>query len=337
MRNFDKYVQDLQIDWRLNKLTSQKPGWQNKKEYPWILPRTEWEQGLWSNIQSGKSHSLPAYLSEKRIQKHDGVHNLKSSWVLCANLYFPFQRDQEMLAGFLKSSILSSIERIDAIELEYAEEWPLDPTTLLGEPKGQRGKNQTSPDVAFLVTLTDGYKGLILTESKFTEHSFYACSGRDRQYGNPDAKRCMNFKTLSRDFAGQCYMTQWALGRRTNRKYWDYIHFSDEAYQSLRRCPAANAGYQLFRQQALAEAIAQKGSYEAVVSCVAYDDRNESLTGCLRSTGIIDFTKDWGHLFSGKTKFACFTHQQWVRWVQQNDFKNKWQDWLNYVKKRYGF
>ncbi|MFC1994399.1 hypothetical protein ACFLVI_03950 [Chloroflexota bacterium] len=337
MKGFDKYLEDYQTNWRVKHLSSQKLGRQNKKKYPWILPRRDWEQGLWAGIQSGSSHSLPFYLSKKHVQKHTGVHNLKSSWVLCANLYFPFQRDQGMLTGFLRENIISSIETVDGIELEYAEERPLDPTTLLGEPEGQRGKNQTSPDVAFIITMTNGHKGLILTESKFTEHSFYQCSGRNHKYDNPDAKRCMNFKALSRDFIGQCYMTQWAKGKRTNRKYWNYINFTNMAYQNLKRCPAAIAGYQLFRQQALGEAIALKSDYEEVISCVAYDERNETLIRSMRGAGIDDFTKDWDPLFDGKAKFVSFTHQQWVNWVSQNDTNNTWQDWLSFIRGRYGY
>ena len=144
----------------------------------------------------------------------------------------------------------------------------------------------------------------------------------------------MNPDKVYNDTANQCYMLQWANGERTNRKYWDYIKFTSEALAILRRCPAANAGYQLFRQQALAEALAQKGPYDFVISCVAYDARNQTLIQCLKSTGIHNFTTDWGSLFEGKAKFTTFTHQQWVKWVSNNK-KRIWQDWLDYVNKRY--
>lgn len=330
MEDFDRYMNDYQIQWRRNHLENQVEGTQNRKKRPWILPRKLWEEGLWAGIRSGKN-SLPAYLDDTGVQKHDGVHNLKSSWVQCANLYFPFREDHEILAGFLRKHVSPLIDTVNRIELEWAEKPPLDPTTLLGEPRGQRGKNQTSPDVAFIV---NGGRGIVLTENKFTEHSFYPCSGRKKIYGNPDIGRCMNPGKVYNDTANQCYMLQWANGERTNRKYWDYLKFTSEALVILRRCPAANAGYQLFRQQALAEALAQKGPYDFVISCVAYDARNQTLIKCLKSTGIHDFTTDWGSLFEGKAKFATFTHQQWVEWVSNNK-KGIWQDWLDYVNKRY--
>lgn len=330
MNDFDRYMNDYQTQWRRNNLENQVLGTQNGKKRPWILPRELWEEGLWAGIRGG-TNSLPAYLDDTGVQKHAGVHNLKSSWVLCANLYFPFREDHETLAGFLRNHVSPIIDTVNRIELEWAEEPPLDPTTLLGEPHGQRGKNQTSPDVAFIV---NGGKGIVLTENKFTEHSFYPCSGRKKIYGNPDIGRCMNLCKVYNDTANQCYMRQWANGERTNRKYWDYLKFTPEALSILRRCPAANAGYQLFRQQALAEALAQKGPYDFVISCVAYDARNQTLAKCLKSTGIHNFTTDWGSLFDGKVKFATFTHQQWVKWVTNNK-KRIWQDWLDYVNKRY--
>lgn len=332
MEHFNQYMSDYQTRWRHHYVKNQVEGEQNRKRRPWILPRELWEEGLWSGIRSGHSNAITAYLTVTGVQKHDGVHNLKSSWVQCANLYFPFREDREILSGFLHKHVSSLIETVDSVELEWAEERPLDPTTLLGEPRGQRGRNQTSPDVAFIV---NGGKGILLTENKFTEHSFYVCSGRNKIYGNPDRQRCMNLVNVYKDTANQCYQLQWAKGERTNRKYWDYLKFTTDGLTTLKWCPAATAGYQLFRQQALAEALAQKGPYEFVVSCVAHDDRNQTLISCLRSTGVDDFTKSWSTLFEGKAEFATFTHQQWVDWVEDHDVQDTRRDWLTYVRQRY--
>lgn len=335
MKNFDTYVQEQQINWRSRYIDCKEHGEQNGKKRPWILPKKLWEKGLWPKIRRGSEHSLPDYLEENDIDKHDGAHNLKSSWVLCANLYFPFQRNPEILAGFLREQICSLVESVDKVELEYAEGPPLNPSRLLGEPSsGKRGKNQTSPDVAFVV---NGRKGLILTENKFTEHSFYECSGRKKEHGNPNIKRCLNFELVFGDIANNCYQLNWENESRKNRKYWDYIRISNKGRQILRRCPAAISGYQLFRQQALAEAIAKSEKYEFVISCVAYDERNETLIGSLSRTGVNDFTKDWSCLFDGKAKFATFTHQEWVNWVRKTDNNGRWKDWLAYIEQRYGY
>ncbi|NIM18746.1 MAG: hypothetical protein GTO51_00615 [Candidatus Latescibacteria bacterium] len=255
------------------------------------------------------------------------------------NTYFPFRQRHglQLLAGFLKEYVCQSIESVDAVVLEYEEAPPFDPTTLLGEPGGdQRGANQTSPDIAFLVR-TVGGTGLILTESKLVEHSFYSCSGRASGVNNPDKTRCMEWENLLADLPERCWQLRWEKGARRNRKYWEYIRLSERGRRVLNRCPAATAGYQLFRQQALAEGIAASGRYDLVVSCVAYDARNTQLIHCLRTSGVEDFAAGWGALFDGRAQFSTFTHQQWVSWVRDHDSRGRWRDWLDYVKTRYGY
>ena len=67
---------------------------------------------------------------------------------------------------------------------------------------------------------------------------------------------------------------------------------------SLPHCPAMRDGYQLFRQQALDEGIAQSGRYDLVVSAVAVDERNDALDAALSRSGI-DGLKRWGTVFKG--------------------------------------
>lgn len=83
-----------QIAWRQKHIADKRRGTQNGQTRPWILPPELWEEGLWPGIRSGSVCSLPEYLITpgKKVEKHKGVHNLKSSWVLCANLYFPFRQ-----------------------------------------------------------------------------------------------------------------------------------------------------------------------------------------------------------------------------------------------------
>lgn len=337
MDGFNQELGEAQTAWRAKHIQNQEQGSYNGYRRPWILPRNHWEEGLWPGIRSSTEHALAAYIKESGVQKHLGVHNLKSSWMLCANLYFSHQRDPRILAEFLADRIDDRIVEIQRLELEWAEDPPLDPTTLLGEPKGTRGANQTSPDIAFIVKLASGGRGLVLMENKLAEHSFYACSGRKKENKNPDASRCLRARTLFDNPSAQCHLLNWATDTRTNRRYWDFITISNAGRRVLHRCPAATAGYQLFRQQALAEAIARSGEYELVVSSVAYDERNESLIRSMESTGVADFTKDWERLFAGRARFATFTHQEWVRWVREADESHCWRDWLTWIGDRYGY
>lgn len=341
--SFDARVQIHQIKWRRSQgeKISQQQGVQivRGKEVrgEWILPKESWTDGLWTEIRD----SLPLYLhppdeESPVIQRHDGSHNLKSSWILCANLYFPFASEEgrTLLAEFLREEVKLDVTAIQSVELEFQDDqYP--PWSLLGEPKGQRGRHQTSPDLGITVT-SSGRTGLILVENKYVEHSFYDCSGSKKENDNEHSDWCKSFEKIYPNWQHNCWQANWEKGRRKNRKYWQYIKFSEVA-QTLNTCPAVSAGCQLFRQQALAEALAETGKYEFVASCVAWDDRNEDLRHCLRSTGIDDFAADWGALFKGQAIFTTWAHQDWIRFVSLHRSASWHSNWLDYVTGRYDY
>ena len=328
MNAFERHMNDWQTNWRQQNISSTDHGEQNRKAYSWIVPRSLWKETIWEGIR----HSLPAYL-ETGIQRHSGSHNLKSSWMLSANLYFPFRCDsgRALLAEFLRDQVDPRIQTVDAVELEYEEprHSELHPSKLLCEDNGTRGAGQTSPDIGFHV---NDYSGLVLTEVKFTEHSFYGCSARRRQDGsdpekrpgNPDPARCESLTTILADVKTQCHQVRWG------RRYWEHLQPVMADNIPARGCPAARTGYQLFRQQALAEGIAASGKYDFVLSCAAIDERNEVLKVNLNSLG-------WDRLFAGNVRFKIFTHQDWVNWVRAHDLTGKWAGWLQYVLDRYDF
>lgn len=202
MSAFDKSIEAQQVEWRKRYIASSEMGIQNGKRRLWILPEHLWAEGLWDGIRT----SLPEYLTREQVQRHKGCHNLKSSWMLCANLYFPFREDLPLLASFLREHVDGRVETVDRIELEYAEEGDLCPARLLGEPEGSRGANQTSPDIAFLV---NGGRGLVLTENKYTEHSFYDCSGR--KY-SPNPKQCLDLQAVLNNSDKACHQRNWEKG-----------------------------------------------------------------------------------------------------------------------------
>jgi len=170
-----------QMAWKARRLPHvREAGWWMGRQYDHILPRRASAENLWPGLRDGGERSLEPWLAAHDVQPHKGRDNLLSSWTLCANLYFPFGEGPEaraLLAGFLHAQTGLPVASVRAVELEYALPAPHDPGTLLGEQDGKRGANQTSPDVAFEITLDDGRDALVLTEVKFVEHSFYDCSG----------------------------------------------------------------------------------------------------------------------------------------------------------------
>ena len=339
MEKFD-FLEDQKkkmVIWRKSHISSLENGFQNGKSYEHIIPKYLWKETLWSGI--AKDSELPKYLEDNNIQAHASTHNLVSSWVNCANLYFPVHQSLSLkllMVEFLKIKVSEQITEITDVELEFA--FPikdkLHTAELLGEMDGNRGSGQTSPDVAFIVATKNGH-GLVLTESKYTEHSFYTCSARrtednEKRKGNPDPVRCMQ-SGQSQDYKSICHQTVWG------RKYWNLLNISGLGKGILKRCPAATAGYQLFRQQALAEGIMNSGNYTFVASTVAFDGRNTDLIGCLNSTGINDFQTSWATIFEGKSMFKTWTHQEWVQFVRDNQINGEFNRWLEYLKERYDY
>ena len=339
MRSFDQWMKDRQAEWRRTHVASQEHGKWEGRPYAHILPKDLWEEGLWPGIGRESENSLPVYLQRTGVSKHKNAHHLNSSWMLCANLYFPFRAivdGRVIFASFLKSHVAEEIDSLEEIELEYEDsDSRLRPSHMLGEEGGTRGSGQTSPDLGVLVN--DG-RGLVLIESKLAEDSFYDCSARlpknrRRLPDNPDPDRCNNPLAVAKDYAGRCHQHHPTWGRR----YWEHLApvVEETDLAGLRHCPAARGGFQLFRQQALAEGIAKSRRYDLVVSAVAVDERNDELDAALRRSGI-DGLRHWGRLFKGRARFAVFTHQEWVGWVQEHDTAGRWIDWLVYVRSRYG-
>ena len=331
--NFIEEQRKQQIGWRKAHISSSEWGWQNKRQYEYIIPRDLWKEALWDGIRT----ELPSYLTAHDIKPHTGVHNLMSSWIVAANLYFPIRLHsslKEMMAEFLRKKLFLAVDEVEQVELEYAMDGEAHPATLLGETDGGRGVGQTSPDVAFICR-TNGKTLLVLTECKYTEHSFYSCSARattgsDKRTANPNPERCLN-AAGNYDYKEICHQTIWG------RKYWDYLNISSKGQGTLKRCPAASAGYQLFRQHALAEGILQKKKFDFVASTVSFDCRNDALVKSLRSTGISDFQTEWKEIFDGKVIFKTWTHQDWVEFVRKNQKVSQWDKWLNYLNDRYGY
>jgi hypothetical protein len=319
---------NLQLSWRERQEISKGYGSQNGKERAWIVPKTEWKKTIWQPLEK----DLMDYLLKENVQHHMGVHNLLSSWVLCSNLYFGTyinDKFKELFRQFLEEKIGITIDLIKKVYLEFALEGDLSPAKLLGEPDGKRGANQTSPDVA-VEFVTNNKNCLVLIECKYTEHSFYDCSGvNPKKNKNPDNKRCKS-KNILNSFKENYHLCTWG------RKYWDYLVISEYGLETLNYCPACTGGYQIVRQQALAEGILDSEKYNKVISSVAYDGRNESLMASMKLTGINSIKDEWKKLYSIKSDFISWEHQEWVEYVRKNNEDQFGKNWIYYISERYG-
>ena len=108
-----------QISWRKHNISTPKWGVYSGKDYEHIVPKEIWLETVWDGIRT----DLKNYLMSKNIQHHTGTHNLLSSWVLCANLYFPIRTDEtlrQLMTDFLKEKVSDQITEITDVELEFA-------------------------------------------------------------------------------------------------------------------------------------------------------------------------------------------------------------------------
>ena len=342
-KSFNKRAEEHQLAWRDENIELKEDGSQNKKVRHHILPSEDWLIGLWDDIQD----QLVNYIVTEQVHANIGKHNLKSSWTQCANTFFPFRQNDDMkarLVSFLNIELKLNVTAIDGVDLEYAGPGKLSPKNLLGEMSGKRGSGQTSPDVAIQFSCENGKCGIYLIENKYTEHHFYACSAAkktlDRAHSalglepNPNPDRCKDVKQLISNPDSMCHQATWG------RKYWEKlrVHLNEPAFGNIPYCPAMRDGYQIFRQQALAQGIADSGLFDHVITGIAYDKGNNELITCLKNIGINDFTKQWGDLFktASEVRFHCFTHQDLVSHVtnSRSSYINRWG---SYITKRYKF
>jgi hypothetical protein len=339
MKEFENSLKDYQTNWRLTHLPLIiGDGTQNGISKPYILPNRDYLQNFFPDIRDSLFEELEGYVKSKRVKPHTGIHNLMSSWVVCANMYWPFRNPDgfTLLASFLKEVTGLDIYEITEMDLEYEDDDnDFKPGKLLGEDDGgMRGSGQTSPDLAIKFTTKEGKIGIILIESKFSEHSFYSCSGYSKtKPGKPinDKKeRCFNPSLIVDSDFKECHLTSW------DRKYWDLLgrEIDKEKFSLLKKCPMSSSCYQLFRQQALAKGLEKK--YDISVSAVATDSRNEELKNSSIRNGMKPFPEGWRDLFPN-LKLYWFSHNEWFNYVRGNNSNGIWNEWIEYIGVRYAY
>ena len=337
MQAFKEKIRDYQIRRRNTYLLQIKEdGRQNGKNYQHILPWKERLENFYEPIRAVLFNKNNGYLEKNKVTPHSGIHNLLSSWVLCVNMYWPFNNSAgyEVLAAFLREQTGIDIREITDMELEYEEcDVNFKPQNLLGENSGKRGSGQTSPDLAIKFKTADERKGIILFESKFTEESFYMCSGykkraNDDKLINPDRNRCLNTTALVNSNFCECHLTNW------HRRYWDLleVELNKSKFIELNRCPMSCGCYQLFRQGALAKGLSNK--YDIIISGVVTDQRNDKIKKSGRSTGMAELPTGWNELFPNMD-FVWISHNDWYLYVKENNALGEWSKWLAYVGERY--
>ena len=56
---------------------------------------------------------------------------------------------------------------------------------------------------------------------------------------------------------------------------------------------------------------------------------------CIKSSGVDSIKDEWEKLFTLKTKFATWEHQEWVQYVREHGNGTFVEEWLDYIHDRY--
>jgi len=331
--SFDRRVRESQVRWRTAYLPHiPERGTFGGDEYDHILPAERWMAHVWPEIEM----RLTEYLNSTGVKPHTYRNHLNSSWVLAANLFFPFAvlpGGHELLGAVLAQELHLPVASLLSVDLEFADDPPRDQATLLGETRGSRGANQTSPDVGIRYQDHDGHQCLVLIEVKYTESDFQTCS----EYKKLEAgsrEPCLNLAGLLNE-PGSCPFT--AKGREYVRLLQEPLRSAADHLANVSACPAAKGGYQLFRQQALAEALIEAGAYRQATSVVAWTTANDALSRALDSVTSDGLELgEWGELFGGESNFASLEHETLLDTVEASPGRPDWSDrWIEYMRGRY--
>ena len=334
--SFDAEMTDRQVRWRRHNVDTAEAGVQNKVTYPWLLPRWAWQQGLWPPLRGegpavaadvpGSAPGAPAF---GRAQPQELVG-------LGGQSLLPLRSSPQTAADCWPGSCAATSTLGCSRWTRSSSSGPATASSARGRCSARRAAlaaavrpRRTSRCASTAATACCWSR----TSSSSTPSTLARRASAAGRSGAPATRTPRAATTCPALLAdpGRCHQASWG------RQYWERLYDAIDAgaFAGLPCCPASRAGYQLLRQQALAEALAHTGRYGFVVSAVALDARNVGLARSLKSSGLPD-VRDWGRLFRGRASFAVFTHQDWVTWVRARDPEGSWRAWAGWIAERYG-
>lgn len=324
MQEFDKRMREQQARYKTVTLGITAQGKWRGKEYPHILPEDKWDLNLWDGIRK----EAQFYFNDNNIGWHKDKHNLLSSQIMCANIFFPLKQHLDVLKPWL-SNHFHDVGNVVDLDFEY-----------IG-PKGKnyfnenggRGQNRTSSDVSITWLDSAKRKNMLLLEFKFTESAFGECGKQN----NPDRSRCLSSEKVVNSPQTQCYRTE------VGRTYWDIILRNDSPFRretltTEKYCPFRYDFYQLMRNQLLAHCIQldREAGFNRVEFGVIYHADNDKL---LRMSHPFDGERNplmaWTSMLKNPDSFNSLTVQDILSTIEAG-LPGDLTGWRTYLEKRYG-
>lgn len=317
------------IDWKRKNITTER-GFYGNHEYDSIFPERTKHPAMmyepiktaWDEMQDGNRFAY---------KLHQFAHHAVSSQTACINLFMP------LLLSDKANHILPRIPGSPADFKEIAEDklfrgfcfeyWGQDMAPEQGVGKSQDSKNfpgvlndhtpwaGTDADVAIAYYNQQGQLCLWLIEHKLSEREFTTCGGykskiRDKE--NKIIENCTRCKLaeIARE-PQKCHY------HNIGYKYWDILNKHLNCFQGSAEangCPFRDGLNQLWRNQMLAFALQETGTYQTVTFSVCHHARNTMLNRSI---------KKYQALTGNDPMFSSFTNYDVLEAVSAQVYPDK--------------
>ncbi len=321
VQTFRERMEDKQSVFKTEILGIKQMGLLRGNPYPHVLPEDAWSLNLWREI----AYDAIKHFAQSEIVWHPSKHNMLSSQVLCANIFYPLREHLNVIHTWMQSCQLDVGEVVD-LNFNFVSH-----KNYLHE-RDDRGL----PPIADLsITWVDMAKrrNLLLLSFKFAEANLGECSPA----GNPNPKRCYVSSKVVGSPRSQCYRVQ------QGRRYWDVINSASgplwkDSLVIEKYCPFRYDFFHLMRGQLLAHCIQSdsKSGYDRAEFGILYHASNsELLQMALSFDDERNPFKVWPTLLHKPETFHAFTLQDFFATLERS-LPLDLTGWRQYLNQRYG-
>lgn len=312
------------IDWKRKNITTDR-GLYRGHEYDALFPEN-------SEVPQMMYKPIIPYLQEMQIgyfafKPHKFAWHAVSSQTACINLFMPILLSEEADNILpLIPGCPSGFKKIARDRLHHGfcfEYWGQDIQSDKGVLNDHSNGAGTDADVAVAYYDKEDNLCLWLIEHKLSEKEFTTC-GAYKSKANEHKDNCTQCSLTSiLNEPDKCHY------HMIGYKYWEILKKHQDKYQGsvdIKGCPFKDGLNQLWRNQMLAFALQDTGTYKAVTFSVCHHAKNTHLNNSINT---------YKALINGNKMFNSFTNYDVLNAVNTQD--SKLQEWMQWYKDVYCF
>lgn len=312
------------IDWKRKNITTER-GLYRGHEYDALFPeKSEVPQMMYKPIIPSLREMQKRYFAFK---PHKFAWHAVSSQTACINLFMPLLLSEEADNILpLIPGCPSDFKKIARDRLHHGfcfEYWGQDIQSGKGVLNDHSNGAGTDADVAIAYYDKDDNLCLWLIEHKLSEKEFTTC-GAYKSKANEHKDNCTQCILASiLNEPEKCHY------HMIGYKYWEILKKHRDKYQGsvdIKGCPFKDGLNQLWRNQMLAFALQDTGTYKTVTFSVCHHANNTHLNNSINT---------YKALINGDKMFNSFTNYDVLNAVNTQD--SKLQEWMQWYKDVYCF